>query len=532
MPARCRRRERGAAMLLAFLAILILVVVIGQISVSSTVDRSIARTLVSETEYDYAARGAWHEACALLIKDLKDEATDADEEGTGTEDLGPSSQFEGGVGGTDDLSEAEEGAATDSLSDEWADAEGGGGGGGGFGGGGGSVEVKIRIVDEDRKLNLLCLAAKDDGFREEWKERFVRLLDTFREDSSHDLSAGEADDLVDRFESWLQGDRDHDFPTYVQSTTKEADSKLAFGESKFTEDEEEEVFYPLGLDELVAVDGMSEFLLHGFLEDGQYVPGLGDVVTVYSNVRIDPDALDEEEDEEEDTLGDSPFDEQDDEESEELDEAQENASEDTEDEDRATETNQGRVNVNTAPMVVLRSLLKQDKMPYTVLEKIDEFRRQVLEEHLDHQFGFGDSSGDDFGSDADDAEDDQEKQEEKEEDFVFDNPDGVIERVEDWLHQTFSVGESDQKEFGDLLSVKSHVFTIFVELRKQQKGMGKSILEGETYRPPDRVYRSVVWRRKHSDGKFQVVTLVPLHPYAGAVPPDTEQYRRDHPFGF
>lgn len=528
MNARSRRRERGAAMLLAFLALLILVVVIGQLSVSSNVDRSIALTSLKELQYDYASRAAWHEACAMLIKDLKDEATDADEEGTGEEDMG-GSQFGDSFGGSGDLSEKEEGAATDSLSDEWLDPQGGGGGGQNYGD---DLDVKVRIVDEDRKLNLLCLAAEDDGFREEWKERFVRLLDTFREDSKHDLSAGEADDLVDAFEAWLRGDRDHDFPTYAQSTAQESDSKLAFGEARFKEDVENEVFFPLGLDELVAVDDMTEFVLHGFMEDGIYVPGLADVITVYSNVRIDPDALERDEDEEEDELGSSPFDDTGDDEKEEEEEAADNAEEDADDEDRATETNQGRVNINTAPMVVLGSLMKQDRMPYSVLEKIDEFRRQILEDHLDHQKGFGDSSSDDFGFDADDAEDLEDKQEEKEEDFVFDNPNGVIERLEDWEHTSFSVGDSEQKDFGDLLTVKSHVFTIFVELRKRDAGSGRSVLNGEAYRPPDRVYRGVVWRRKHSDGKFQAITLVPLHPYSGAVPPDTEEYMRDYPFGF
>ena len=528
MNAPSRRRERGAAMLLAFLALLVLVVVIGQLSVSANVDRLIALNSLQDTKYEYAARAAWHEACASLIKDLKDEESEADQEGSGTEDVGGSQFGDTGFGGSGDLSEKQEGAATDSLADEWLDPQGVGGGGG-AGQGGGDVEVKIRIVDEDRKLNLLCLAATDDGFREEWKERFVRLLDTFREDSRHDLSVGEADDLVDAFEKWLQGERDHDFPTYAQSTEQKADSKLAFGESRFQEKQEDEVFFPLGLDELVAVDDMTEFLLHGFVEDGMYVPGLEDVITVYSNVRIDPDAL--EQDEEEDTLGSSPFDDAADDE-EEMQDAADNAGEDAEDETRATETNQGRVNVNTAPMVVLRSLMKQDRMPYSVLEKIDEFRREILEDHLDHQKGFGDKAAGDFGFDADEAEDLAEEEEEEQEDFVFDNPNGVVERVEDWLNTSFSVGESEQRDFGDLLTVKSNVFTIFVELRRQDSGAGKSVLDGETYRPPDRIYRSVVWRRKHSDGKFQTITLVPLHPFAGAVPPDTERYQKDHPFGF
>jgi len=525
------RRERGAAMLLAFLALMILVVVIGQLTVSSSVDRSLALTSVQELKYDYAARAAWHEACAQLIKDLKDEETESDEEGSGTEDVG-GSQFGDTGFGSGDMSEKQEGAATDSLSDEWLDPQNAGGGGGSGGDFGEDLEVATRIVDEDRKMSLLVLVAEDDGFREEWKERIVRLLDTFREDSKNDLSTGDANDLADSFTKWMEGERDHEFPTYAMSSSAASDSKLAFAESKFKETEEDEVFYPLGLDELCAVDEMTEFLLHGYMEDGRYIPGLEDVLTVYSNVRIDPDVLGDQDDAEDD-LGDSPFDDSNEkEEQEEEEEASENAAEDAEDENRATETNQGRININTAPMTVLRALMEEDRMPYSVLEKIDEFRREILAEQLDHQSGLDDKKAGDFGFDGDEAEDNQDAEEEKEEDFVFDNPNGVIERVEDWQNIAMNVGDSEQRDFGDLLTVKSNVFTIFVEIRKQESGVGKSIIGGESYSPPDRVYRGVVWRRKHSDGKFQCITLVPLHMYAGAVPPDTESYKEDFPFGF
>lgn len=498
-------------MLLAFLALMVLVAVVGQLSVSSSVERSIALNALEETRFEYAARGAYHEACALLIKDLKDEAQNAQDQGTGLG--GTSDAFGGGVGrgGPDDQQGRQEGIPTDSLADEWADPNPSQGGGGA----GEDLDVRIRVVDEDRKMNILCLVAKDDSFRELWKERMVRLLDIFREDTKYDLSAGEARDLVEGIEKWLRGERARDFPIPVQATSAAAaeDDKMVWSKSRFADEPEQEVVYPLTLDELVAVEGMSESLLHGFVENGRYVPGLEDVLTVYTNLRIDPDALEGEE--EDDPLGDSPFDTG----AAEQTEAEEAADQMPDDENQV-ETNQGRVNVNTAPLPVLAALMEEDRIPFSVIEKIDEFRRQATEvaDAGERDFGLGESKKRSLSEEA----------EEQDEDFVFDDPDAVIDRVEDWFDTKLNVGEQERKDFGDALAVKSHVFSIFVELRRQRGG-GRSF--GDE-RPPDRVYRAVVWRRQQGEGKFQVLPLLPLSPYYGAVPPDSEEYREEFPFGF
>ncbi len=527
------QRERGAAMLLTFLAIVILVVVVGQLSVSSSVDRSIAVNALNEIQYDYAAAAALHVAQAMLIKDSKDEDAQSgeDPEGEGGDgspagDGGtPSSPTGSDPFGSEGGGEGE--APADSLNDEWADdqktqEE--------FG----DVRVRIRIIDEDRKLNLLCLVAEDEEFREQGREQLIRLLDVFREDSRHDLSPGDAADLVDGFEKWLRAERDDDFPLPAQSTDVTEESKLAWSESKFKNEPDVVIAYPLGLDELVMVEGMTEFLLRGFNEDGRYVPGLEDVVTIFSNVRIDADALGEGEAEEEDD-GSSPApiptsnDEEDD---EDEDEEEQDVPVDEEDETRATETNQGRVNINTAPLAVLRALIEPEDLPFSVIEKVDEFRREIFSE--DYQAGLG-KNDNGLQYDNEDEEKDEEKTglQQEDEDFIFRDPQEVIDRVEQYYRAEFNVQDEVKADLARSIAVKSNVFTVIVEVRNSKSNQVYSVLDESTSKtPPDRLYRSVVWRRKAEDGKYQCITLIPMHTWRGVVPPDDEEYRKSYPFGF
>ena len=54
------------------------------------------------------------------------------------------------------------------------------------------------------------------------------------------------------------------------------------------------------------------------------------------------------------------------------------------------------------------------------------------------------------------------------------------------------------------LAVKSHVFTVFLEVRKQAEGA--SVFDDRTDRaPPDRIFRAVVWRRNSSAASLRAV---------------------------
>lgn len=521
--------ERGAALILAFLAILVLVVVMGEVTVKSSVERSTAFYSLREVEYEYAARGGLEVAKSLLIKDLKDEQSQS-EGGAGAE--GPSAD----PGATSMEAGEQEEAPADSMQDEWANDEQTGQQ---FGDG---IELKIRVIDEDRKFNILSLAAEEEEFRDAAHDQFVRLLDTFREDSRNDLSEGDAADLAERFEEWMTGERDREFPVPRQTTSEEDEGDeggAVFGKSRFQQEEEYVVNFPLSLDELVYVEGMTESILRGYMEDGRYVPGLEDVCTVYSNLRFDEDALEEDEEgdgSEFDKPQDSGF--GGDEGEDEPESGEDDPDMTGEDDKVATETFQGRLNINTTPLPVLRSIMDSQRMPYSVLEKIDEFRHEMFDEdYLAQSLGLDEEDdGSKFGSDRNDRgsggdEGDESPWGDEEEDFIFRNPMEIFARVEEYYGTDFGLEEELKQEFANRLAVKSNVFTILIELRSNKSGTSVSFDDGEAG-PPDRLYRAVVWRRTGGDSGFQCVTLVPLHPWAGVVPPGSQDYKDEYPFGF
>lgn len=515
--------ERGAALILAFLCVMILVVVMGQLTVSSTVDRSVALNSLKDVQYEGAARGAMEIAISLLLRDAKDEQSQS--EGAGADEGGGGGFGGFGGGGNADGGGGEEEAPTDTLLDLWADE---GETTQQFGEG---VEVRIRIIDEDRKLNLLTLVAEDEDYRDAFQDRLVRLLDTFREDSKHDLTYGDAQDIASGIKDWLSGhQRPKDVPRPAQSTDEKDESNKVYSEDRWTKGEGEklEVIFPLTMDEFLNVDEVTEFILRGFIEDDTYVPGLEDVCTIYSNLVFDEERVTGADDEDEEEFK-TPFGQDDDE------EAGDNG-DDTEpetDEDGglvATETNHGRVNINTVSLPVLRCLLMNEQLSHSIVDKVHEFRTNAWDDDILNR---AKSFQGHFGEDDDDKAKDEDSDSfgEDQKDFTFSSTDEVIDKVQDYFNGRFDVSEDAKSSLAGLIAVKSHVFTIMLEMRRTD-GSTNAMDRNAEWVPPDRIYRAVVWRRASEEGANECLTLVPLHVWTGAVPPDTEDYRKKFPFGF
>lgn len=604
-----RPRERGAALLLTFLAILVLTVVIAQLNVSSRVEHDLAMNSLNEVQFDYAGRAGLEAAKALLIGDERDEQMDSQAGADGAGGAGGA----GGGGGQTTMngpggnsgsfgnmggdSNAEGGggddqAPNDSIKDKWA-------GEGETREQFGDVEVRLRVVDEDRKFNLLTLVARDEDYRELSTQRFIRLVDTFREGTRSDVQAGDASDLAKRLVDWFEGKREDKFPNpplHLQEKEGDKNDSMVFSKARFQDEKVPPIVFPLGLDELLEIEGVTDQLLHGYMEDGRYVPGLEDVVTVYSNLVFDQESYQPmqeadaakrgEEKGSNDAGFQSPF-QKGDQDSESSSgksgsksggkgkggksagagaggggdsggekssgdggegAADENQNLDDSGQLMATETNQGRINVNTAPLCVLRCLVEEKDLPYAVLEKLDEFRRCAVDDSLLTKNGFK------FGSKKKSSDSDKDKkgksgsggsggssgssglgalgadEEDEEQDFSFHSTGDVIDKVQDYYDTQFDVGDAAKQEFGDALAVKSHVFTIYVQMRAKQSNRSSSL--GSDRGPPDRVFQAVVWRRSQGEGQNQVLTLVPLHNWIGTSPPDDEDYRRKLPFGF
>jgi hypothetical protein len=109
----------------------------------------------------------------------------------------------------------------------------------------------------------------------------------------------------------------------------------------------------------------------------------------------------------------------------------------------------------------------------------------------------------------------------------------VIEKVQDYFDTNFELGEEVQASLTKLLSVKSHVFTIYFEARvRDGRSSGGSFSFDRAERePPVATWRAVVWRRQEGE-KYTVLPIVPLAPWGGVLPPDDEAFRKQFPFGF
>jgi len=510
--------ERGAILILSMLVIMVLACVVVQLYFTTSVTMEIANQQKTVYPMRQAARGALLQAKAVLLQDLEDQSMT---EETGDEGGGIDGSMDGGLdggtggdtggdepdsGGMDgEMSEGGDtagGEAVDSIVDEWARP--------------GAIslvfanelEVRVFIRDEDSKFNILSVVAKDDDFAMESRDRLMRLVDTFREDTRHDISRSQAERITDSIVNWLEGDRPDCFDTMPKVKTGKDD----IDPERLDEDP---IHYPLTLDELQMCEGLSPEILFGFEQKGERIPGLAECITCYSNLIFDEIAEDEEEGD--DFLDNNQFD--DSSVDEEGDSEKTDGEEDEEEEPEEVETNNGCVNINTATFAVLRALLEDDQIPNSFLEKLVEFREEALDawEEAEDRAEDWISDGDGEEGDGLDYEDD--------EDFIFRDPSEVISRVEKYFETSFNIDNDAEQALTSMLAVTSNVFTIYISVQVPESKLVRN-------------YRTVVWRWSGSSSSAmdstmggeesenptdqvsgtQIITLIPLEPWPFPLP--------------
>ena len=431
-----RSAESGVVLALCLLVMLILAVVVSQLLFTATVDHQKAENQALELQMESLAMAAIIKSHATLALDMEDDtAQSATDEGTGS--MPGQAPDNGGptvVGHTDSLDENWH--SSEVPFDLGFEAQ---------------LETWIKIVDEDSKMNVLCLLSEDEEFRLAWRDRLVRAIDVLRDGKPEDLNRGEAEEIIDRIEGWMKGDRPVD----------ELD-KAPLATGGWMNENLDEYYPPLSLEELTMVGGLKPSLLYGFStgedDEEEWVPGLADILTVYSNLEmeepIDPN--------------DPPAEEEDD-----------NLSVDRPKVQPAQGVNNGRINVNTSRIEVLRALFDRDIVSPIAWEDFDEYRTEVLEEQ--------DSEDSFFSSEFEPSET---------------GPVYPLTSVKDLRRFEGFSEESLMPEVWDeieaALSVESNVFTITVVVATQEF--------------PSRYYaaRSVVWRRTNDSGDVAIVSVVPF----------------------
>lgn len=501
------RGEQGVILILVMLVVLVLACVMVQLFFTTSVNKEI--TLHQKIKYPMkmAAQGAFLQAKAVLLQDMENQSAGEEEtgggvpgEGTGEEEGmgqgGEEGDPEGGGSGDEGTGDAT--ATADSLVDEWARP--------------GAItvmtsndlDVMVLVRDEDSKFNLLSVVDKDEEKAEESQIRLARLIDTFRESTKGDVSRAASERIVDDIVEWIDGKRDRErFPTpLIKNGPDDEDPERL---------EEEQIHYPLTIEELQMCESLTKEILFGYKDGTDRIPGLVEFITCYSNLIFDSVPVDEEE-AEDDSFGEEPPPE---EEGPPGSEEDEGDGDEEEAESEPVETNSGRVNINTAPYAVLRGLMEEAEIPNSVLEKILEFREKAVEVYEDLQ----DREGE-FGSLLEEDEED--------EDFVFTTPSEVFERVEEYFNTTFNLDPDAEEKFTSLLATTSNVFTVYISVRTSEGKLSQN-------------YRAVIWRwsgtasdtgemegeeeETSTSGEAQIITLVPLelYPYPLPLSPEEEE---------
>ncbi|MBK7875798.1 MAG: general secretion pathway protein GspK [Planctomycetes bacterium] len=259
-----RASERGAALLMSLLVLLVLAALAFQISVTATTDARTARNDVNLTTMDLACESALLQMFDTLAADGEsgggDAAGAAGAAGAGA-GAGASDPQAGGANPAGAAGGQEQEQAVDSRRDEWASPQRTE-----------INEIKLRIFvqDEDSKYNVLNLLNPDEKESEAAFNRIARILDLCREGTTADIDERVAQDMTRAMLDYMVKRKTSSFPRPKLLTDVEKDDDRSF---------------PLTLREFAVLKPFDETLFRDFRdEDGKVVHSIETFLTVWSSL--------------------------------------------------------------------------------------------------------------------------------------------------------------------------------------------------------------------------------------------------------
>jgi len=460
-------RRRGAALLLSLLILFVLVAIVFQISIGTTVDSRVARNDISLTTMDLAIESAMQEVFQLLITDAEG-AEGGGEEGDA---LGPVSDEGADPGGLGEDPLSDEGGggggeAVDSRRDEYmrpARTEING------------IQMRVQVQDEDSKFNILLLANEDEEEADFAKEQLIRLLDLCREDTAVDIDRSAAERMAEDI-------RDHMF--------QRPNSILANPILITTDEENDERGYPLSVREFSVMESFDLGMFRDFRdEEGNIAHSLNNFLTVWTSLTSGAEvasALSQ-------GVGTNV--------------GPDETTPDTADPDSEMSTtaeNGGgfAVNINTAPPAVLKCLFEDRDVPLRFWDDVIEYRNLEEEEEEGEEEELEDPPLDEFGEEIIERK-------------IFEDL-GELSEVDSWDQ----VDDEMKPLVESRLRTTSDVFSIYItarrataqedeftanslgtpkERREQEVESGSALL---------RTVRAVVWRRTSAEGEVEIVPII------------------------
>lgn len=185
-PLAAHADRRGAALLLAFLVLIVIIAITYQIQTVTKTDARVAHNEITAATMDLALESTLLQVLEDLAEDARAAQAAASESGGVPDPNAATPGGEAGAGG--EAGGPEENAdAVDSQMDGWFTPASTN-----FG----DIQVRIFIRDEDSKYNVLNLLQPDDEAAQEAFDRVTRILDNCREGTSYDIGPSEAQELT------------------------------------------------------------------------------------------------------------------------------------------------------------------------------------------------------------------------------------------------------------------------------------------------------------------------------------------------
>lgn len=474
-----RERQRGAALMLSIMVLIVLTLIVFQITMGASTDARVAKNDLQVTVFDAAIESA----LLKTIQDLQDDGQ-ADQElaGAGGPGAAGGSPF-GGAGGGD------EGGPIDSRRDPWAKPQQTAIN---------EVNLRVLIQDEDSKYNVLTMLTENQDEAEKAFDRVVRILDACREGTLHDIDTATARDMADSMRQFMIERRDTVLPKPLLLTDLEESPDRGL---------------PLSLSEFAVLPGFEDFHFRDFRDaEGNAVHSIGSFLTMWTSVKTYNEYIQDLE-----AAGgvtSTPS-------------AQVNPEEEAADEQTTSNgvggglggLNSGSgggglgtaaegiasgngqpgiaVNVNTAPSAVLHALFDRRDIPWDFLDELVRYRNEEDEEASDPD---ADPVYDEWGEEIVEYQ-------------IFEDLQELAE-IEGWDY----IEPDPRRDFERFLTVRSTVFSIFITARASSARGGEDGFDtspqGERERQErgtDRVktVRCIVWRYVEDDE----VKIVPLEPW-------------------
>jgi type II secretory pathway component PulK len=263
-PGRARSRS-GAALLLSLLILLVLVAIVMQIRIGTITDERVARNDIGLTTMDLAVESALLQVDDQLLQDAKNSGPGTPATGApAAPATGDSSQSSSNGSAAATGTPA---PASDSRKDEWARPQRT------------TInEIRLRILvqDEDSKINVLNMLNADEKEAQAAYDRVVRCLDLCREGTGADIDSHTADEMAKAMREYMLQRKSSKIPRPALLSDNPANQDQGL---------------PLSLKEFAVLPPFDESHFRDFRDaDGRVVHSIGSFLTVWTSVATAADA--------------------------------------------------------------------------------------------------------------------------------------------------------------------------------------------------------------------------------------------------